>query len=193
MSRVPSRGTSLETVLDGYQPVSDVEAQDVGRIRELAAVGDPWARSSPLHVTGSAVVVHPPTRRVLLRWHDRMQRWLHVGGHAGTGETSAFDVALREGWEETSLPDLSPWPDGARPRLVHVVIVPVPAGHGEPEHEHADLRYLLATGRPEDAIAETAAARLRWLSIADAMAAVAEDNLRVTLERVAKIVAEHTN
>jgi len=73
------------------------------------------------------------------------------------------------------------------------VIVPVPAGHGEPEHEHADLRYLLATARPEDAIAETAAARLRWLSIADAMAAVAEDNLRVTFERVAKIVAEHTN
>jgi len=84
--------------------VSDVEAQDVGRIRELAAVGDPWARSSPLHVTGSAVVVHPPTRRVLLRWHDRMQRWLHVGGHAGTGETSAFEVALREAWEETAFP-----------------------------------------------------------------------------------------
>ena len=84
----------------------------------------------------------------------------------------------------------SPWPlsatRGPDPR-------PVPAGHGEPEHEHADLRYLLATARPEDAIAETAAARLRWLSIPDAMAAVAEDNLRVTFERVAKIVAEHTN
>jgi 8-oxo-dGTP pyrophosphatase MutT (NUDIX family) len=112
-----------------------------------------------------------------------MQRWLHVGGHAGTGETSASDVALQEAWEETSLPDLSPWPDAARPLLVHVVVVPVPAEQDEPEHEHANLRYLLATAWPEEARAETAAARLRWLSIANAMAAVAEDNLRVTFER----------
>jgi 8-oxo-dGTP pyrophosphatase MutT (NUDIX family) len=191
MRPVPRRGPSLESVLDRYQPVSDREARDVERIRALAAAGDPWIRTSQLHVTGSAVVVHPPTGRVLLRWHDRMRRWLHVGGHGGTGETSAFDIALREAREETSLPDLSPWRNHARPRLVHVVIVPVPAGQGEPEHEHADLRYLLATARPEDARAETEAARLRWLPIVEARVAVGEDNLRVTFERVAKVLADH--
>ncbi len=188
MSCVSHCGAGLEAVLDGYEPLSDDEARDIARIRTLAASGDPWARSSVLHVTGSAVILHPETRRVLLRWHDRMRSWLHVGGHGGPGETSPVDVALREAAEETGLRDLSPWPDAARPLLVHVVIVPVPAGRGEREHEHADLRYALATARPEDAIAETPTARLRWLSIAEATSAVAEDNLRLTFARIGRLL-----
>jgi 8-oxo-dGTP pyrophosphatase MutT (NUDIX family) len=184
-----SRGTELEAVLDGYEPLSEDEARDVDRIRLLAVGRDPWDRSSRLHVTGSAVIVHPETRRVLLRWHERMRSWLHVGGHGDAGETSPLTVALREAAEETGLDDLAPWPVAAPPRLLHVVIVPVPAGRGEPEHEHADVRYALATGRPDDAIAETVTARLRWLSIADAIAAVAEDNLRISFERIDKLFA----
>jgi len=75
----------LLDVLAAYVPRSEEEARDVERIRALADAGDPWSRRLPLHVTGSAVVVHPPTRRVLLRWHERMQGWLQVGGHADPG------------------------------------------------------------------------------------------------------------
>ena len=38
-----------------------------------------------------------------------------------------------------------PWP-GAQ--LRHLVIVSVPAGNGEPAHEHADLRFFMATRTP---------------------------------------------
>jgi 8-oxo-dGTP pyrophosphatase MutT (NUDIX family) len=179
----------VEAALDGFEPLSEDEARDVARIREVASAGDPWERSSRLHVTGSAVIVHLETRRVLLRWHERMRSWLHVGGHGEVGETNPFVVALREAGEETGLGDLAPWPDAARPRLLHVAVVPVPAGGGEPEHQHADLRYALATGRPGDAIAENVAARLRWASIPEAIAAVAEDNLRVTFERIDKLLS----
>ena len=118
-----------------------------------------------------------------------MRSWLHVGGHGEAGETSPAAVALREATEETGLDDLAPLPDAARPTLLHVAIVPVPAGRGEPEHEHADFRYALATARPDDAVAENHAARLRWLSIPEAIDAVAEDNLRVTFERIDHIFA----
>jgi 8-oxo-dGTP pyrophosphatase MutT (NUDIX family) len=130
MCYVSRGGPGLGAVLDGYEPQSDEEARDIARIRALAAGGDPWTRSSTLHVTGSAVILHPETRRVLLRWHDRMQGWLHVGGHAAAGERSPLEVAVREAREETGLGDLSPWPDAARPLLVQVVIVPAPAGGG---------------------------------------------------------------
>ena len=53
---------------------------------ELAGA-DPWARDTPRHVTCSALVLHPPSGRVLLRWHRRQQAWLQVGGHADPGET----------------------------------------------------------------------------------------------------------
>jgi 8-oxo-dGTP pyrophosphatase MutT (NUDIX family) len=178
--------TGLAAILDTYRPRTDVERRDVERIRALAGPGA-WRRDASLHVTGSAVVVHPPTRRVLLRWHERMQSWLQVGGHADPGETDAFAVALREAEEETGLTDLVAWPDAARPVLLHAVIVPVPAGKGEPAHEHADLRFVLATEQPDAIVAESAHARLQWLTLTDAMDLVAEDNLRTTLSRVGEL------
>ncbi len=175
--------------LDAYVPRTAAEAADLERVRSLVATGDPWDRTRPMHVTGSALVVHPPTGRVLLRWHERMGSWLHVGGHVDPGDSGPLAAALREGREETGLDDLAPWPDPARPRLVHVVVVPVPAGKGEPAHEHADLRYLLATGRPDDVVPERPSARLRWLSLDLAVDAVGQDNLRETLGRVAPLLA----
>jgi 8-oxo-dGTP pyrophosphatase MutT (NUDIX family) len=178
----------LRTELDGYTPRTPAEAADVDRVRALAATGDPWSRSTPLHVTGSALVVHPPSGRVLLRWHERMRGWLHVGGHVDPGDAGPFAAARREGHEETGLDDLAPWPDPARPGLVHVIVVPVPAGRGEPAHEHADLRYVLATARPDAAVPETPGARLRWLPLGRAVDAVGQDNLRDTLARVAELL-----
>ena len=178
---------SLQEVLEDFRPLSEDEAADVARLRQLAAEGDPWTRASALHATGSAVIIHPPTRRVLLRWHERMQAWLQVGGHADPGETHPLDIALREAREETGLSDLAPWPDAAHAAIIQVAIVPVPAGRGEPEHQHADVRYVLSTGSPERIAAESEAARLAWLDLDEAIATVAEDNLRVCLERLAAL------
>jgi len=134
-----------------------------------------------LHLTASAVVVHPATRRVLLRWHERMGSWLQIGGHGDPGETDPLDVVLREGQEETGLADLRPWPTA---ELLHVAVVPVPASPKEPAHEHADLRFVLATDTPEQARPEKPSAPLRWASLPEALELISEDNLRVTLSRV---------
>ena len=170
--------------LSAYVPHGAAETTDLPRIREVAAAAaDPWSRSIPLHLTGSAVIVHPGSGQVLLRWHERQQAWLQVGGHGDPGESDPLQIALREAREETGLTDLVPWPDAT---LVHAIIVSVPAGGGEPAHEHADLRYLLATSDPAAARPERETAPLRWLSLDDARAVVAEDNLRETLDRVAE-------
>jgi 8-oxo-dGTP pyrophosphatase MutT (NUDIX family) len=174
----------LADALDHYRPRDDRERVDVERGRALlAGPDDPFSRSVPLHVTGSALVVHPPSGRVLLRWHDRQQAWLQVGGHADPGEDDPAVTARREGVEETGLTDLRPWP-GPEAEVVQVVAVDVPAGKGEPAHEHLDVRYVLATDRPDDARPETPTAELRWLTVPEALALVSEENLRVLLRRV---------
>jgi 8-oxo-dGTP pyrophosphatase MutT (NUDIX family) len=178
---------SLGSVLQVYAPRSAEEAQDVETIRRLAASGDVWSRSLPMHVTGSAVVVHPPTRRVLLRWHQRMQGWLQVGGHADPGETDPYAIALREAHEETGLEDLAPWPDALEPTVLHVTIVPVPAGKGEPAHHHADIRYALSTRTPDSVRPESQKARLAWLDLEAAFERVGEDNLRTCLDRIREL------
>jgi 8-oxo-dGTP pyrophosphatase MutT (NUDIX family) len=174
---------TVQRALAGYPARTDVERVDLGRIRALG--DDPWRRDTPLHTTASALIVHPPTGRVLLRWHVRQRAWLQVGGHGDPGEADPLGVALREGREETGLDDLRPWPDAG---LVHVVVVPVPGNEREPAHEHADLRFVLTTQRPDGARPEHAEAPLRWLSFAEARAATEEDNLRETLSRVEQLV-----
>ena len=182
--------------LDAYVPpggdlAARGEAEDVATIRALVtgADRDPWSRSAPVHVTGSAVILHPPSRRVLLRWHERMGSWLHVGGHVDPGESCPWDAAVREAREETGLTDLVPWPD--TPTIVHVAVVPVPAAKGEPAHQHADVRYVLATARPDAAVPERPSAPVRWVEPAEAGDLVGPDNLRITLARVAALLDRH--
>src|ERR1700753_3430415 len=136
-------------LLGRFQPRDEAEAADVARVRELAEhTEDPWARANPLHITASALIVHPATGRVLLRWHQRQQAWLQVGGHGDPGESDPLDIALREAREESALTDLRPWPDA---ELWQVAVVNVPARSKETAHQPADLRFLLATDEPDQA------------------------------------------
>jgi hypothetical protein len=57
----------------------------------------------------------------------------------------------------------------------------------EPEHEHADLRYLLATGRPDAIAPENDQSPLRWLSLDEARELVGGNNLRHTLDRADRL------
>jgi 8-oxo-dGTP pyrophosphatase MutT (NUDIX family) len=177
----------VRSMLGRYRPQGEAEEADVERVRALAeTAADPWLRSTPLHVTASALIVHPATSRVLLRWHQRQQAWLQVGGHGDPGESDPLAIALREAGEETGLTDLEPWPDA---QLRHVVIVPVPASSQEPAHHHADLRFVLATRDPDAARPEGPEAPLRWLSPTEAYQATSEANLRETLSRAERLLA----
>ena len=182
-----SSGRPLVDLLDRYHPQGEAEEADVKRTREMAAsTPDPWLRSSPLHVTASALIVHPESGRVLLRWHQRQQAWLQVGGHGDPGESDPLAVALREAREEAGLTDLEPWPDA---ELWQVAIVSVPASRKEPAHEHADVRFIFATRDPDAVRAESPGAPLRWLPAADAAGATSEANLRAMLSRVQGLLA----
>ncbi|MCU7821233.1 NUDIX domain-containing protein [Kitasatospora sp. DSM 101779] len=172
---------TLAGLLAGHRPRTAREAADLARIAPLAAVADPYDRGRPLHVTASALIVHPAGREVLLRWHERQQDWLQVGGHGDPGEEFPGAVALREAEEETGLTDLVFWPSAA---LLHLVVLPVPASNREPAHEHADLRFVLATGTPGAARPERPGARVRWLPLAKAAAAARGEALRESLARL---------
>ena len=180
--------TSIQDLLLHYQPDGEAEAADVARVRALLERSpDPYPRSLPLHVTGSALIVAPDSGRVLLRWHPRQQAWLQVGGHGDPGERDPLAIARREAAEETGLTDLVPWPDG---QLRHVVIVAVPAVADDPAHEHADVRFFLATQMPGAVVPEAPDAPLRWLTLAEARELTTEPNLRETLNRVERLLPD---
>jgi 8-oxo-dGTP pyrophosphatase MutT (NUDIX family) len=184
---------ALRTALDGYRPRDDDEARDVGRLRDLVANGDPWMRKGALHVTASALIVDAASRRVLLRWHTRLEQWMQVGGHGDPGELDPWLVALREAGEESGLDDLGALTPALERVPVQIVVVPVPAGRDEPAHEHIDIRYVFGTGHPDHVRAESPDAAVRWLDFADARAQIAESNLQDFLARVEDLLDDSTS
>jgi 8-oxo-dGTP pyrophosphatase MutT (NUDIX family) len=177
----------LNGLLTEYQAIGETESADVERMRRLAAAApDPWARTQlPLHFTASALVLHPASRRVLLRWHVKQDRWLGVGGHGDPGEADPLRIALREAREESGLADLLPWPDAA---LRHAAVCRVRPSATEPEHQHADLRYIFATASPDAIAPEDERATLRWATFAEARALLGADNLAGTLDRAERLL-----
>jgi 8-oxo-dGTP pyrophosphatase MutT (NUDIX family) len=94
----------------------------------------------PAHVTGSAWVVSPDRRHVLMMHHRKHDQWFQPGGHAD-GDADILRVALRETVEETGL-------ESGQVRLLSsdvfdVDIHTIPAIGDEPQHEHIDIRFLV--------------------------------------------------
>lgn len=86
------------------------------------------------HLTGSAMVVDPASRRFLLMLHAKIGRWFQPGGHAD-GDGALPHVAWREATEETGIEGLA-----LTVPAVDLDVHEVGPPHGP--HLHLDVRYL---------------------------------------------------
>lgn len=112
------------------------------------------------HLTGSAVVIDPSTRQVLLLLHAKVRRWLQPGGHAD-GDGNLARVALREAQEETGI-------DGLRV-LSAAVDLDVHVFHNarspEPDHLHLDVRHLVVAPAGVVAVTNHESTGVRWVPV----------------------------
>jgi len=167
MTGVTDSTSHLLALLDGFEAADGIESAHVHDLALLLATARaPFSRRhfDPGHVTASAFVVDPSTRRILLHHHRRLDRWLQLGGHVDQGE-DVVAAALREAREESSLADLRFVVD----RPFDVNIHRIPAAKGEPDHLHFDVRFLFATARPDSAaLAVGESLDLAWLDLDEA-------------------------
>lgn len=100
----------------------------------------------PVHVTCGAIIRDPGGRVLQIR-HRTLGRWFFPGGHLEAGDGSLIAAARREALEETGLVvgDRDCVGADVRSIPIDIDIHPIPAhpGKGEPEHHHADFRYVL--------------------------------------------------
>jgi 8-oxo-dGTP pyrophosphatase MutT (NUDIX family) len=114
------------------------------------------------HVTGSAWILSPDHRRVLLTHHRKLGRWLQLGGHAD-GDADPLRVALREAREESGLQGLRPLPDEPDPVPLDVDIHAIPQRGSEAAHLHFDVRFLLEAVSGEEFLASEESHALQWV------------------------------
>lgn len=138
-----------DVLLDELRAYASVdEAEESHRQAMLALLEEgtePFSRAHfvPGHFTASCYIVDGESR-LLLHHHRRLGRWLQMGGHV-EGDEGPSAAALREGFEESGLGDLRLAPRAILDLDVHRI----PAGKGEPDHDHFDVRYLARTSQPE--------------------------------------------
>jgi 8-oxo-dGTP pyrophosphatase MutT (NUDIX family) len=164
-----------------YQPADETERRHHLEMIELVRTSRaPFARSSfgPGHITASLFIVDG-AGRLLLHHHRRLGRWLQMGGHLEPGETP-LEAALREGAEESGLRDLE-----ATPQIFDLDVHPIPAGKGEPDHHHYDVRYLARTRSPGSVTIDAAESiDLRWVTLSDAVTLMAAAESRRVIDKI---------
>jgi len=155
MSPAPELLASLES--------AELEGDDQERLRTemLAFAGshpDALLRTCEAgHFTGSALVVHPDHRRVLLLLHAKAGRWLQPGGHAD-GEADLAGVAWREATEETGIVGLV-----VRRPAIDLDIHEFRPKVGPP-HVHLDVRYLVSAPDGAVPVGNHESEALRWVT-----------------------------
>jgi 8-oxo-dGTP pyrophosphatase MutT (NUDIX family) len=140
-----SRQNTLLDQLRAYEPSDPLEKSHRQRmVKLLTDATEPFSRDhfTPGHVTAGCFIVDAGGR-LLLHHHRRLNLWLHMGGHV-EGEESAAAAALREAFEESGLRDLDPLGG-----IFDVDVHRIPAGRGEPDHDHFDVRYLVRASDPD--------------------------------------------
>lgn len=114
------------------------------------------------HLTGSALVIDPRSREVLLLFHAKVRRWLQPGGHAD-GDANLAHVALREATEETGIAGLRV----VTPAIDLDVHVFHNASASEPDHLHLDVRYLVLAPRSPELAANHESDGAVWVALDD--------------------------
>lgn len=100
---------NLEASLEQYQPF---DAQEIVQIEAFSFfyksfLHKAYTRDNPIaHISSSAWVVNQTHDKVLMCFHNLMNCWAWLGGHAD-GETDLAHVALKETTEESGLTRLN--------------------------------------------------------------------------------------
>ena len=147
------------TVLEGWSaPDAVQEAWRAEYVDHLRAHSDGCAKACfPDHLTAGALVLSHDGSRVLLNLHRKARRWFAFGGHLEPDDTTLAGAALREGTEESGLPDLA-----IDPEPVHLSLHEVDFCDSRGTVRHLDVRFLARLGSTTEPVVSDESLDVRW-------------------------------
>lgn len=152
--------TAILELINNYHPKNRLEQsfkQDL--LAFIKANGDCFKRSLQIgHITGSSWIVNQSCNKALLTHHNKLDRWLQLGGHAD-GDTDVIAVASREAYEESGLTSLRLISN----EIFDIDIHSIPGRKAEPQHLHYDIRFLFEADDEEPFHVSSESKSLKWV------------------------------
>ena len=112
------------------------------------------------HITGSAFIVNKKKTHTLMTHHQKLDKWLQLGGHSD-GDPNTLNVALREAQEESGLKTI----ETISEEIFDVDVHEIPARKNEPAHFHYDIRFLFKADDMEQLIITNESKDLQWIPL----------------------------
>jgi 8-oxo-dGTP pyrophosphatase MutT (NUDIX family) len=164
----------LQDVIDEYLKLFPEEraglAQLIKQVAANEALND--RKNFNGHITGSALVISPDRKKLLVVYHKLFQLWIQPGGHWDPGESDPWSAARREAEEETSVQIAEQLiPEGLTYKIpLYMGEFPIPPrpDKNEPPHVHHDFRYAYLAKTEELSARLSEVDEVRWLPFAEA-------------------------
>lgn len=142
------------------------------------------------HITASSLIVHLPTREVLLLHHKGIDKWLIPGGHIEPEDQTLGDAARREAGEETGINPEELFTMNTM-NIKHYCIeidshlIPRNDPKDEEAHYHHDFRFLFGyKGEKEITIVSEESLDYRWMALTSPECQPLSDSLMKTANKL---------
>lgn len=148
--------------LNRYTPIDEHEHSMLDRIQNFVYENSNCFDRALLigHITASALIINKQKTHTLLTHHQKLDKWLQLGGHSD-GDPNTLNVALREALEESGLKTIEPLSE----EIFDVDVHEIPARKNEPAHFHYDIRFLFEADDAEKLVITDESNDLRWIPL----------------------------
>lgn len=162
---------TFQQQLTSYVPFNEQEAIDREVALRCLQLPDIYLRDNALvHITASAWIVNHDRTKVLMAYHNIMQSWAWLGGHAD-GETDLLQVAIREAREESGVRNIRPVTESLYSVEMLTVDGHMKRGKYVNSHLHLNATYLLEADETGELFVKADEnSGIRWIPIGEVQA-----------------------